>query len=237
MDFPLTLYMNRGLHNADVQCKSIPFPGKGLNPVALVHRLPKDIAYRIFIYIIDCVGISKDLSTDIQHFVKCRPTLRIREILYNSGRVLKRAIKFMKHKDLFSKYNRKMISVTYVLDQKYWEKNFKVLRKEKIALTDFENYAEMPLWYQESGLDNRPNKYSILVTEPENPDYANMSYMSCHRALHNLVCMLTPEDRAALMTDISYYYCRYMDYYDEEYDEDAEYYQYEDDTEFLDSLL
>lgn len=202
-------------------------------PMQFIRRLPRDIASRILAYIINCVGISSSLSEDIKHFARCKPTLQIRGILFNSDRVLGRVLWYMDDRNLFSKYNRKMLSRTNKLEMKtkngisVWE------RGQEMKLTNFEIYANLPLLYYGHALDSRPNNYSYLVNKNDpNNEAANLTnYIYCYRALHNLLCILNPEDRAQLMTFIDNYYLRAMPYdnYQAEEYEEHDYYDEGDD--------
>lgn len=203
-------------------------------PNQFIRRLPKDIASRILAYIIDCIGISSDLSEDIKHFARCKPILQIRGILFNSDRVLGRTLWFMNDRNLFSKYNRKMILRSGKMVMKiengmhFWE------REQKMKLTDFEIYANQSLLFYGHTFDSRPNNYSYLVNKNQSEqDAANLTnYIYCYRVLHNLLCMMEPEDRAQLMTFIDNYYSRAMPYEENDDYENNDYYEdddYDDD--------
>ena len=195
-----------------------------------VRQLPKDITDRIFIYLIDSVGINKILSEDIKHLVRCKCTLQTTPVVYYSEEILLHANSYMRERNLFEKYKRKMVLIRYkrnyeLSSYEYDENDYeKIELPEKIYQLSQYVRNSIPGMYD---IDSRSNQYS-KVAKLFNTDIFYDEYleaMSCYRAIHNIVSIMEPVDRSNFMQYIEHYCTKILPFVDEDFAQD--YYQEE----------
>jgi hypothetical protein len=186
---------------------------------ARINRLPKYISDRILMYLINMVGINAELSEDIRHVVRCKCMLQASRILCYTEEIVEK----LRHYQLLKKYNRK-IRVLFERPQ----------NDLTIPLNEYPN-----LVYYKSCLDHRPNKHSLVVSKfMTTSSGIEDEYMQYYRVLHNVVCAVSPGDRAKIMSAIEDYVVRILPYemqeYDDYYDAYAEYEEeeYEEDERY-----
>ena len=204
------------MHNFKPWNKSIYTTVIKMSELIIRQRLPHHIVSLIFTYVIDCMGINKDLSQDIRHFVICKCKLQTKSCVLNASEILEDVFRLMRNLNMYEKYQRKMIYQEVEEDKWYpqvedgvWNGEYDIepgnLFVTKVSLKQY--LCRSPSDGYEI-VDDRPNRYSALF-ESIRDDYAIAHY----RILHNVLCMVEPDDRAEIMSSCVNEGSRYRNYY------------------------